>query len=185
MKQAMDLAIDLIVQLRRRLERMRSRDRSEVLVPQLQLQSSRPKVLFPQSATHHGGEAHQCRFELRHVRRVLIVGVLVAYGFRPFVSANLAFEPGPCIFAAGLAGERESPLAELTFEVCVIEPRKITNLANANRVQLLFCYFADAWNFPNIERSQKFRLTACQNVSTPFGLALPEHTLAIRRDAPI
>src|SRR5258708_9097581 len=133
-EQSADLLEDLRIELRRGRESVGTRQRSEVFVAQLELNGAGVEVGLAQAASNHLGQAHERGFDLRGVRCVVVIGVLVADGFRLGVGANFVVEPSTSIFATRLAGERESPLPEASFEFAFFQPSEITNLLDSERV---------------------------------------------------
>src|SRR6266540_3298818 len=96
--------------------------------------------------------------------------MLVTDRLRVFLLAKGRVEPSARVKTERFAGQRQSPLAELALEKCPVQGGQVTNLANAELVQILFGYLADARDFSHIERREKTRLLARQH---------PEHTIRL------
>ncbi len=102
---------------------MGTRQRGEVFVSQLELNSPGVEVGFAQAASNHLGQPHESRFDLRGVRSVFVVGVLVADGLGLGIGSNFIVEPSASIFTARLASEREAPLSKAGFEFRFFQAR--------------------------------------------------------------
>ena len=116
---------------------------------------------------------------------VLVEGVLVADRFGTLLFADFGVEPAAGIEPARLSGQRHAPLAEALFEECVVQPRQVADLANAEQVQVLLRHLAHARHLAHVERRQKGGLDPGGIQMTPLGLAWSEVILATRRDAAI
>src|SRR5580704_3394598 len=84
--------------------------------------------------------------------------MFVADGLGIGVGANLGVEPSPGIFSARFAGQRQTPLAEMFVEKCIVEAGEIADPPNAQSFQSLFRDFAHPWNIAHVERGEKLRL---------------------------
>src|SRR5437588_1498759 len=73
-----DFGKDFAIQLRGLVQTMSARDGREIGIAQLQLQSARMQLLFPQAAAHHLREPRQSSFELFSGRDIMAEGVFVA-----------------------------------------------------------------------------------------------------------
>ena len=74
--------------------------------------------------------------------------------------------------ALRLAGQRQSPFAELLFEKLLVERGQIADLANAELVQVLLGDFADAGDLSHVERREKPRLLTRQHPQHAVRLGL-------------
>jgi hypothetical protein len=116
-KQAPRLLENLVVHLRRLVERMRSRDGGEIFVAQFQLQGAREISAFAQAPSYHFAEAHERGLQALGVARVFVEGVLVADRFRVDIFSDFVVEPSTRIFAARLPGQRQAPFSEAVFQI--------------------------------------------------------------------
>ena len=142
---------------------MGSRDGSEVLVAQFQLNGARVQVRFPQAPPHHLGEPHQSRLKLVSIGRVFVISMFVADRFRFGVGADFGIEPSAGILSARFACQRQSPFAEPFFEFVLPQPRQVPHFLNAQLVQMALHHFANAGNRPHIERRQELRFFSRHN----------------------
>src|SRR3954470_13578411 len=86
--------------------------------------------------------------------------------------ADLLIEPAAGIFPARFPGKRESPLAGALLEKSCIEPRQITNFADAAFVQVALGDLADPRNLAHIERSEEPRLLTMRDPQNAVRLGL-------------
>src|ERR1700692_3571871 len=93
---------DLIVNLRRLLQRMGARDGGEIFVSQFQLDGTRKDAAFTQTPRYHFAQAHQRRLKALGVTRIFIERVFMTDGFRIDALAYLVVKPPSGIFTAGL-----------------------------------------------------------------------------------
>ncbi len=151
-----DLLEDLSVELSGGRQSVGAGDGGEILVAQFELNGAGVELGFAEAAGHHFGKAHQRGFELGDVGGVFVVGVLVADGFRADVGSDFGIEPSAGIFAAGLAGQSEAPFAEAVGEIGFFEAGQVSNFLDAERVEVGLHDLADAGNFADFERGEKF-----------------------------
>src|SRR5580704_4817867 len=109
-KQSAHLLEDFRIELRGCSQRVRPRDGGKIFVAQLELESASMQSTFPQAPSHHLGEPHQRGLKLLDVRSVVVISVFVADGFGSDLFADFSIEPSAGVFAAGFAGQRQSPL---------------------------------------------------------------------------
>ena len=96
----------------------------------------------------------------------------MADGLRAVVRADFGIEPAAGIQAARFAGQRHAPLAEALFEEGLVQARQVADLADAQRVEVLFGHLADARNLAHVERRQERRLAAGHHPQHAVGLGL-------------
>src|SRR5258708_36816257 len=82
--------------------------------------------------------------------------MFVADGLGIGVGSDFTIEPAAGIFTARFARQRQSPFPEAFLEESLVESSQISDLANAQTVQVLFRDFTDTGNVSHVERSQKF-----------------------------
>src|SRR5437588_4745112 len=156
-EQRADLLEDFRIELRRGRESVGTRQRGEVFVSQLELNSAGVEVGLAQAASNHFRQAHQSGLDLGGVRGVFVVSVLVTDRLGFGVGSNFAIEPPARIFATRLSRQRETPLAEALIEFRFFQAREIAYLPDSERVEIALHDLADAGNRPHIEGSQKLR----------------------------
>ena len=154
---------------------MRSRERGEIRVAQLQVHCASVQAVLAQPSARHLRKARQRSFERRHVSGILVKSVLVADGFRVTTLANLLVEPAAGIFAVRFAGQRQSPLAETFFQIGCAARCQFANRENAELVQVALRHFADTRNPAHPERRNDPRLHPGHNVEHAIGLGQIAH----------
>ncbi len=114
-------------------------------------------MVIAEAARNHLRKAHQHGVDCGTVGGVDRKSIFVADGFRPAAFADLGIEPAAGVFAAGLAGERETPLAETLAQEMFVELGEVADFTDAAGVQILFGDLADAGDFSHIEWGEKLR----------------------------
>src|SRR5208282_2569141 len=99
-KQTPHLLENLIVHLRRPVQRMGSRDGGEIFVAQFQLQRTREVSAFAQPAAHHLTEPHQRGLQALGIARIFVESMLVADRFGIDIFSNFIVEPSTRILTA-------------------------------------------------------------------------------------
>ena len=89
---------------------------------------------------------------------VFVVSVFVADRLGIGVGSDFAVEPAAGIFPTGFARQRQPPFSESFFEKVFVEASEVSNLVNAQAVQVLFRDFADAGNLAHVQRRQEICL---------------------------
>ena len=125
---------------------------------------------FAQAAAYHLRETHQGGFQLLDAGGVFVVGVFMADRLGIGIGADFAVEPAAGVFTAGLPRQRQSPFSEAFFQEGLVKTSEVSDLANAQAVQVLFGDFADAGNFAHVERSQEVRFLSGHDPQHAIGL---------------
>ena len=97
--------------------------------------------------------------------------MLVADGFGSDLVAHLSIEPAARVFAASLAGKRQSPLAKAFFKKSFIEAGEIADPVDPQRMQILLHHLAHARDVAHVERRKKLCFLPGDD---------PEHTMRLR-----
>src|SRR5579872_3590461 len=146
------------IELCRSSQAMSTGNGGEIFITEFELDGARMQLMLAQPAPHHLRKPHQRRFDLPRISGVFVVSVFVADRLGIAIGSDLGIKPSTSIFAAGLAGQRQTPLAKMFFKKSIVKPSQIADLPDAQSVQILFGDFSHAGDIAHIKRSEKLCL---------------------------